>query len=124
MSNIRKILVVDDSDLERQHVVKILKEGGYTVLEANSGEDGVQKAVETRPDLIIMDVMMPPGVNGFQATRHLGKTPETAEIPVFILTSRNQDTDKAWGIKQGASKYLTKPADQTNLLAEISKLQK
>ena len=122
MSNIRKVLVVDDSDLERQHVVRILKDAGYTVVEANSGEDGVQKAVETRPDLVLMDVMMP-GVNGFQATRHLSKTPETASIPVFMLTSRSQDTDKAWGIKQGASRYLTKPADRSLLLAEIAKLQ-
>lgn len=119
--NIKKVLVIDDSAVERLHVVKILKDVGYTIVEADSGEDGVLKAVEHRPDLIIMDVMMP-GVNGFQATRHLSKTPETKEIPIFMLTSRTEDSDKAWAMKQGAVKYLTKPVDRSELLSEINKL--
>jgi twitching motility two-component system response regulator PilH len=122
MPTVNKILVVDDSDIERLHVVKILKEAGFTVVEAVSGEDGVQKAVEHKPDLVLMDVMMP-GVNGFQATRHLSRTEETKNIPVFMLTSRGEDTDKAWAIKQGAAKHFTKPADRVQLLAEIQKLQ-
>jgi twitching motility two-component system response regulator PilH len=121
MGSINKILVVDDSELERQQVTKILREAGFQVIEAVSGEDGVAKAVEHHPDLVLMDVMMP-GVNGFQATRHLSRTEETKHIPVFMLTSRGEDTDKAWGLKQGAIKYFTKPADKVSLLAEIAKL--
>lgn len=118
---IKKVLVIDDSALERQHVANILKDGGYIVIEAETGEDGVQKAGEHRPDLIIMDVMMP-GVNGFQATRYLTKSPTTKEIPIFMLTSRMEESDKAWAIKQGATKYLNKPADRSELLSEINKL--
>lgn len=119
--SIKNILVIDDSNLERQHAVKILKDAGFNVFEAESGEDGVTKAVDNAPDLIIMDVMMP-GVNGFQATRHLSRTPETKDIPVFMLTSRSEENDKAWAIKQGATKYLTKPVDRNLLLNEIKNL--
>jgi twitching motility two-component system response regulator PilH len=117
----KKILVIDDSDLERQRVVKYLAEAGYDVAEAASGEEGVQRAIESLPNLIIMDVMMP-GVNGFQATRHLKKSPETSNIPVIMLTSRTQDTDKAWALKQGAEKYFVKPANRVLLLEAVADL--
>lgn len=118
---IKNILIIDDSDVERNSVSRILKEAGYGVSEAISGEGGIRKAMELKPDLILMDVMMP-GVNGFQATRHLQKVEETKPIPVLMLTSRGQETDKAWAFKQGAAGYLIKPAQRDRLLEEIKKL--
>jgi twitching motility two-component system response regulator PilH len=118
---IQKVLVVDDSDVERKHVSNILQGAGYTVIEAVCGEDAVPMAISQMPDLILMDVMMP-GLNGFQVTRHLKKTPETSAIPIFMLTSRNETTDNSWAYKQGANRYLTKPANASTLLSEINSL--
>lgn len=118
---IKTVLVVDDSELERRQVTQILEKAGYKILESSSGEDGVQKAVENTPDLIIMDVMMK-GVTGFQATKHLKKTPETMNVPIIILSSREGSEDKKWGLQQGAICYIVKPASKELLLDEINKI--
>ena len=111
----KKILIVDDSEVERTRLSNILRAKGYEITEASSGDEAIQKAIESKPELILMDVMMP-GINGFQTTKYLHKTPETANIPVIIITSKEADTDKAWGLKQGAVKYLVKPVNEADLL--------
>lgn len=112
------ILIVDDSPTEI-HVVKgILEPKNYTVFTAGSGEDGIEMALQLKPDLILMDVVMP-GMNGFKATRHLSKNPETAGIPVIMVTTKDQETDRAWALRQGAKDYLVKPVDADMLLKKI-----
>ena len=112
------ILIVDDSPTET-HIIKGIVEGaGYRVLTAENGELGVASAARSRPDLILMDVVMP-GLNGFQATRQLSKNPETADIPIILVTTKSQDTDRAWGLRQGAKDYVVKPVAADELLAKI-----
>ena len=115
------ILIVDDSPTE-VHVFKtILERNQYEVSVATNGEEGIAKAIELKPDCILMDVVMP-GKNGFQATRDLSRNPATATIPVIIITTKDQETDKIWGMRQGASDYIVKPANEADLLARINKL--
>lgn len=117
----RKILIVEDSPTE-MHILKgILAEGGYEVLTAENGEQGVEAARSEKPALILMDVVMP-GMNGFQATRQLSKDPETADIPVIMVTTKDQETDKMWGMRQGASAYLVKPVKAPELLSKVREL--
>lgn len=112
------ILIVDDSPTEL-HILKGYLEGaGCAVLEAHTGESGIETARSEKPDLILMDVVMP-GLNGFQATRQLSRDPETAEIPIIMVTTKDQDTDKTWGIRQGAREYLIKPIEKNELLTKI-----
>lgn len=112
------ILVVDDSTTDRELVASALE--GHTVIEAMSGEEGIGKVREFHPDLVIMDVVMP-GKNGFQTCRELRKTPEGATIPIIMLTSKNQRTDREWGMRQGASDYLTKPFADEDLVGMVSR---
>ncbi len=113
------VLIVDDSPTE-VHVIKLTLEGqGYEILSAESGERGVQMARESKPDLILMDVVMP-GLNGFQATRQLRKDPTTAEIPVIMVTTKNQKTDRIWGMRQGAVDYIVKPFSAETLLEKTA----
>ena len=112
------ILVVDDSPTEIHVLTKMLESNGYEVSSAENGEQGIVKAKETKPDLILMDVVMP-DLNGFQATRQLTKDPETADIPVFIVSTKGQETDKVWGKRQGAREYLTKPVEEDELIKKI-----
>jgi twitching motility two-component system response regulator PilH len=119
--SIRTILVVDDSPTERYFLTDILRRHGYEVLNANSGEEGVAKAKSDRPDLILMDVVMP-GLNGFQATRMLSRDDETRDIPVIMCTTKGQETDRIWGMRQGAVEYLVKPIDPEALIARIKSL--
>ena len=115
-----RILIVDDSPTE-VHVFKtILLKNNFEVSVATNGEEGVKMALENKPDLILMDVVMP-GKNGFQATRDLSRNPATANIPVIIVTTKDQETDKIWGMRQGAKDYIIKPASEADLLARISK---
>jgi len=116
-----KILVVDDSSTQLSATTKILTSGGHEVISANDGEQGIAKASSEKPDLILMDVVMP-GLNGFQATRQITTNPETKHIPIIMLTSKNQETDKVWAERQGASDYVTKPPDKSTLLKKISSL--
>jgi twitching motility two-component system response regulator PilH len=118
---IKNVLVVDDSPTDRQHLTDILSKGGYSVSTAASGEEGITKAKASKPDLVLMDVVMP-GQNGYQATRELSKDEATKGIPVIICTSKNQETDKVWGMRQGAKDYVTKPVDQKQLLDKITAL--
>ena len=115
----KKILVVDDSPTDRHHLSEMLAKKGYQVITAENAEDAISKAKSGRPDLILMDVVMP-GVNGFQATRALTSDEATKHIPVVLCTSKNQETDKVWGKRQGAKDYLTKPVDEATLLKTLN----
>lgn len=112
------VLVVDDSPTEVHVFQSALEKNGYEVRVANSGEEGVAMAEQIKPDLILMDVVMP-GMNGFQATRHLHRNQETASIPVIIVTTKDQETDRVWGMRQGASDYLVKPVPERDLLDSV-----
>jgi twitching motility two-component system response regulator PilH len=115
------ILIVDDSPTDAYLVKNILEREGYKTSEASSGEEGIQKAIELRPNLIIMDVVMQ-GLNGFQATRKITKNPQTSSIPVVIVSSKNMESDRAWGLMQGAKEFLVKPIKQKELLETLKKL--
>ncbi|HLA33708.1 MAG TPA: response regulator [Rhodocyclaceae bacterium] len=118
---IKKILIVDDSPTERHILTQILASGGYEISSAESGEEGIERAKQILPDLIIMDVVMP-GTNGYQATRALSKNETTKNIPVIMCTTKGQETDRIWGIRQGAQDYIVKPVVREDLLARIAKL--
>ena len=118
---IKNVLVVDDSPTDRQYVSEILTKNGYAVTTADSAEDALAKIKQAKPDLVLMDVVMP-GQNGFQATRELAKSDATKNIPVIIITTKSQETDKVWGMRQGARDYIVKPVKQADLLAKISAL--
>lgn len=118
---IKKILVVDDSPTERFAMTEVLSAKGYQVLTADSGEDAVVKSKLELPDLILMDVVMP-GMNGYQATRTISRDEATRAIPIIMCTSKGLETDKIWGMRQGAFDYLVKPIDHAELLARISSL--
>ena len=121
MGSIRKILIVDDSATERHMLSDLLTKAGYDVVASGNGEDAIVKARQDKPDLILMDVVMP-GLNGFQATRAISRDPLTKSIPVIMCTSKSQETDKIWGLRQGARDYVVKPVDRDELLAKISSL--
>ena len=109
------VLIVDDSPTEMHQLMGLLEKNGYTVLAAESGEQGVTVAIREQPDAILMDIVLP-GLNGFQATRQLNKARETEHIPVVMVTSKDQETDKVWGMRQGAKAYLTKPVSEKSLI--------
>ncbi len=116
-----KVLVVDDSPTEIFQFKNILEGLGHEVITADNGQDGVSKAMDSQPDLILMDIVMP-GMNGFQATRKISRADETKHIPVIIVSSKDQETDKVWGERQGAKGYITKPVDKEKLVALIGQL--
>jgi twitching motility two-component system response regulator PilH len=116
-----KILIVDDSPTELHVLTKILKQGGHEPLTAVDGEAGIAAAQAQAPDAILMDVVMP-GINGFQATRKLSRNPKTQHIPVLMVTTKDQDTDREWGMRQGAKGYLVKPVDGRELLQKLGEL--
>ena len=118
---IKKILIVDDSPTERQYLNEILVKGGFDVVTSDSGEDALAKAKMLKPDLILMDVVMP-GMNGFQATRAITRDAATKDIPVLICTTKSQETDKIWGLRQGAADYMVKPVNADELLAKIASM--
>lgn len=118
---IKKILIVDDSLTARHFLLDVLAKGGYEVIVAENGEEAILKAKAEVPDLILMDVVMP-GINGFQATRAITKDDATKHIPVLMLTSKDMETDRIWGIRQGATEFLSKPIEAAALLAKISAL--
>lgn len=118
---VKKILVVDDSPTERHVLLELLTRNGYQVITAESGEEGIEKARAELPDLILMDVVMP-GLNGYQATRTLTRDEATKLIPIIVCTSKGQETDKIWGLRQGAIDYLIKPVNAEELLARIAAL--
>jgi twitching motility two-component system response regulator PilH len=119
--SIKTILIVDDSPTERHFLNDLLTRAGYDVIASDNGEDAIEKAKRQKPDLILMDIVMP-GLNGFQATRAISRDPETKSIPVIICTSKSQETDKIWGMRQGARNYIVKPVRKDDLLAKIAAL--
>jgi twitching motility two-component system response regulator PilH len=116
-----KVLIVDDSPTETHKLTSMLEKHGHTVSCAANGEEGVEKARRELPDVVLMDVVMP-GLNGFQATRQLSRNQETASIPVIIVTTKDQETDRVWGMRQGAKQYLTKPVSEAELIKAITQL--
>ena len=117
----QKVLVVDDSPTDLHVITGYLESNGYTAMSAKTGEEALAKANEDKPDLILMDVVMP-GMNGYEATRALHKNPDTASIPIMIISSKGQDTDKIWGMRQGAKDYLVKPITERALIDKIRAL--
>jgi twitching motility two-component system response regulator PilH len=115
---IQKILLVDDSKTELHVLSELLTKRGYQVRTAENGEDAFKRLNEERPDLIIMDVVMP-GQNGFQLTRAITRDPSFSDIPVIICSSKNQETDRVWGMRQGAKDYVVKPVNPDELLSKI-----
>lgn len=113
-----QVLIVDDSPTETHVLKSILEKNGYATISAVNGEEGIEQARLEKPDIILMDVVMP-GLNGYQATRRLSRDPATASIPVIIVTTKNQETDKVWGLRQGAKGYIVKPVSELELLTKI-----
>ncbi|MCH8070722.1 MAG: response regulator [Proteobacteria bacterium] len=113
------ILIIDDSPTELHLFQNMLEKSGFETLVADSGEDGIRQAEALRPDCILMDIVMP-GMNGFQATRKLTHDPRTSSIPVIMVTTKDQETDKIWGMRQGAVEYIVKPIGQKELAAKIN----
>lgn len=118
---IQKILIVDDSPTERYFLSDILIKNGFSVSTAENGEEALQKIKADKPQLILMDIVMP-GQNGFQVTRAISRDPDTQDVPVIICTSKGQETDRIWGLRQGARDYIVKPVDPQELLAKIAAL--
>ena len=116
---IKKILIVDDSPTERHVLNDMLTKAGFEVIASDNGEDAIQKAKQLKPDVILMDVVMP-GLNGFQATRAISRDPSTRTVPIILCTSKSQETDKIWGLRQGARDYIVKPVKRDELLAKIT----
>ena len=112
-----RILIVDDSPSQLMGIRRIVEKLGHEALTAEDGAAGVEAAKRELPDLILMDVVMP-NLNGFQATRSITREPTTRHIPVILVTTKDQDTDRVWGMRQGARAYLTKPFSESEL-AEI-----
>lgn len=115
------ILIVDDSPTEIHVLKTMLEKNEFAVSTASSGEEGIAKAKSEHPDLILMDVVMP-GMNGFQATRQISTDPSTNTIPIIIVSTKDQETDKMWGLRQGAKDYITKPAKEKELVNKINGL--
>ena len=118
---IKKILIVDDSATDRQFLIETLSKQGFQCITAQSGDEGIAKAKTERPDLILMDIIMP-GTDGFKATRAITHDEATKHIPVIVCTSKKLETDKVWGMRQGAKDYITKPIDAAELIAKIAAL--
>ena len=115
------IMIVDDSPTEVHVIRTALENHGYETVAASDGQECLSLAREVKPDLILMDVVMP-GVNGYQATRTLTRDPQTSAIPIVMISSKNLETDKIWGMRQGAADYLTKPVTEADLLAKAREL--
>ena len=115
---IQKILLVDDSKTELHHLTELLTKRGYVVRSAENGEDAMRRLGEEKPDLILMDVVMP-GQNGFQLTRAITRDPRFSDVPVIMCTSKGLETDKVWGMRQGARDYVVKPVNTDELISKI-----
>jgi twitching motility two-component system response regulator PilH len=118
---IKRIMVVDDSPTERHVLNDFLTRKGFEVIIAENGEQAIEKAKVEKPDLILMDVVMP-GINGYQATRTITRDDSTRDIPVIMCTSKDLPTDRIWGMRQGALDYMVKPVDLEELLGRITQL--
>ena len=116
-----RILIVDDSPTEMYKLTGMLEKHGHVVLKAENGADGVALARQEKPDVVLMDIVMP-GLNGYQATSQLTKDPETGNIPVIVVTTKDQETDMVWAQRQGAKGYLTKPVDEEQLILKVKQI--
>lgn len=116
-----RILIVDDSPSQLLGMKRIVEKLGHETVTAEDGAAGVEAAKASLPDLILMDVVMP-NLNGFQATRAISKEPTTSQIPVVLVTTKDQETDKVWGMRQGAKAYITKPFTESQLIEVINAL--
>ncbi|WP_297830518.1 response regulator [Thermomonas sp.] len=114
-----RILIVDDSPSQLMSIRRIVEKLGHDALTAEDGAAGVEAAKRELPDLVLMDVVMP-NLNGFQATRSISREPTTRHIPVILVTTKDQDTDRVWGMRQGAKAYITKPFSEAELAAVIA----
>ena len=118
-----RILIVDDSPTDIRVLSAMLERAGFQTLSASSAEEGIARARQEQPNLILMDVIMP-GTNGFQATRTLSRDADTSHIPVIICTTKNMETDRIWGMRQGAKDFITKPPSERDLVSRIQTLLK
>lgn len=116
-----RILLIEDSPTESAVMTQLLERNGHQVLTSGSAEDGIEACRRERPDLVLMDVVLP-GMNGFQATRALSRDAETKTIPVLIVSTKGMDTDRAWGLRQGAKDYIVKPPREDELISRINEL--
>ncbi len=116
-----RILIIEDSPTDTAVLTQVLERNGHQVLASTSAEDGIEACKREKPDLVLMDVVLP-GMNGFQATRALGRDAGTKEIPVLIVSTKGMETDQAWGMRQGAKGYLVKPPKEDVLIGEINRL--
>ena len=114
-----RILIVDDSPSQLMGIRRIVEKLGHEAMTAEDGAAGVEVAKRELPDLILMDVVMP-NLNGFQATRSIAREPTTKHIPIILVTTKDQDTDRVWGMRQGAKAYITKPFSESELADVIN----
>lgn len=118
---VHKVLVVDDSKTELMVLTDMLEKNGMSVKTAENADEAFRRLAQEKPDLILMDVVMP-GKNGFQVTRAISRDPQYADVPIIMCTSKTQETDRVWGMRQGARDYITKPVDASELMAKIKAL--
>lgn len=116
-----RILIIDDSPTDVRVFTTLLERAGFQVDAVHTAEEGIERVRNAHPDLVIMDVIMP-GMNGFQATRTLTRDPSTAAVPIVIITTKSMETDRVWGLRQGARAFITKPVNERELLACINDL--
>ena len=114
-----KILMVDDSPAQLYSLRKIVEEGGHEAVTAESGEQALEIASDENPEVILMDIVMP-GMSGYQTKRNLGRNESTRHIPVIFVSTKSGESDRAWGLRQGAMEYVTKPVNPNKLLTAIS----
>lgn len=116
-----RILLIEDSPTDVRVFTSLLERHGHQVTAVGSAEDGLEAARREKPDLVVMDIILP-GMNGFQATRALTRDPETNDIPVIIVSTKGMETDRVWGLRQGAKDYVVKPPDEKDLMRRIDAL--
>jgi twitching motility two-component system response regulator PilH len=115
------ILIIDDSPTDVRVFTTLLERAGHQVVAVSTAEEGIERVRADMPDLVIMDVIMP-GMNGFQATRTLTRDPKTQSVPIVMITTKSMETDRVWGLRQGARAFITKPVNEKELLACINEL--
>jgi len=118
---VANILIIDDSPTDVRVFTTLLERAGHQVAAVSTAEEGIERVRAALPDLVIMDVIMP-GMNGFQATRTLTRDPKTQNVPVVMITTKSMETDRVWGMRQGARAFITKPVNEKELLACINDL--